>query len=749
MSTLSLLLSLLTVSGSVRESSTQLPVQGALVQLVGSQRATLTDSAGRFEIDASVGDRLLVSRGGFVSRELLINASTGLVVELTPSVRALEGVTVTAIRAESPASGAPIAQHVVTRNEIEAQYSGQELPNLLMVTTPSITTYSDGGAYSNYTYLRIRGIDQTRVNVTLDGVPLNDAEDQGVFFSNFPDFGNSLQSIQVQRGVGTSTLGIASYAGSINMESIALNHAPRGGELQLTGGAFGTRRASAEWQSGLLPSGFSVYGRLSASESDGYRRNAGNISHGGFLSAGYFAGRTSVKGTLLSGISRNELSYLASDVSTLNSDPRDNPLPPVDRDRFRQSVGSVALTHLLGTSSSVTATAYVVEAGGNYDVTFDGTTSNYTLGSAMYGLLSGFSTQLRGGAALLNVGMHANTYARAHGSAVRPDLSSPLYRNTGEKDEVSAFVKASLTEGPLTLFTDVQVRRAFFRYNPTAASGIDGSSIAWNFLNPKLGVTWALKPQTRVFASWGTNGREPTRNDMFAGFDDVDTTNVDFVGPLSRVRPERVHDMELGVAHTVNRLTLGANLFDMRFRNEITPIGALSYIGLPLRKNVARSTRRGLELDGSLLLHRDVLVTANATWMRGRISEYTDDTSGETYRDVEPLLTPSFVGNHTITLPLGRRGTVAVGGRYVSRSFLANTGDERFVTPPGYLTDVALTVHAGPAIVLVQLRNALDRRFYSAGYTDGASSFYYIHPPRNLTVSTRWSFGRAGVRTGS
>jgi iron complex outermembrane receptor protein len=231
---------------------------------------------------------------------------------------------------------------------------------------------------------------------------------------------------------------------------------------------------------------------------------------------------------------------------------------------------------------------------------------------------------------------------------------------------------------------------------------------------------------------------------MFAGFDNVDTTNVDFVGPLSRVRPERVHDIEAGIEHQTDHVSFNANVFEMRFRNEITPIGALSYIGLPLRKNVARSVRRGLELDGTFRAPRNVVVTANATWMQGRISEYTDDATQETFRNVAPLLTPGFTSNHTVTLPVSRKGSVALSGRYVGRSFLSNTGDQRFVTPPGYLTDVAATVYLGSATVLVQLRNALNRRFYNAGYTDGLSSFYYIHPPRNLSVTTRWAFGRSG-----
>ncbi|MGH7179082.1 MAG: TonB-dependent receptor plug domain-containing protein, partial [Tepidisphaeraceae bacterium] len=268
-----------TMGGEVRHAVTGAPIGGVSITVVGYQLGTVSDSSGRFRLDVPDGARVRLTRPGYASVELPARADTVLRILLTPLTRALEQVTITAIRGSSDAERAPITQHTIPIAALEQRYSGQEVP-LLLAETPGITAYADGGAYSNYTYFRIRGIDQTRVNITLDGIPLNDAEDQGVFFSNFPDFGNSVQSVQVQRGVGTSSLGTAAYAGSINFESLALAQRARSGELQVSRGSFNTTRGSSEWHS-AWGERVAAYGRLSGQATDGYRYQSGNRSSGG------------------------------------------------------------------------------------------------------------------------------------------------------------------------------------------------------------------------------------------------------------------------------------------------------------------------------------------------------------------------------------------------------------------------------------------------------------------------------------
>lgn len=734
-------LAIVLLSGEVRDAVTQAPIQGASIVALGSGTQAISDSSGRFRLDAPNGSRLRVSRIGYATVEVVAAQDTGLRIFLTPVSRALEKVTITAIRGASEVSGngaAPITQTTIPVRDLEQRYSGQEVP-LLLSTAPGITAYSDGGAYSNYTYFRIRGIDQTRINITLDGIPLNDAEDQGVFFSNFPDFGNSVESVQIQRGVGTSSLGTAAYAGSVNFESFPLMRNRTGGEVQLSRGSFNTNRGSAEWQSLLGRSDrVGVYGRMSTQETDGYRHRSGNTSTGGFISAGYYGDRTIAKLVATAGISRNQLSYLASSVADIAADPRTNPLN--DSDRFWQSVVGLSVTRQLDAQSTLGATAYNVSAGGDYDVTFEREVSNFNLASTMTGIFGTFSRNWS--FANLTLGAHGNRYHRDHFLFVRPDMRNRVYSNRGDKDELSAFAKLRVDYRRATWFADVQARRASFVYAPDRSSGVIGSDIDWTFINPKVGVSLRLTPRTSLYASYGSNGREPTRNDMFAGFDNIDTTNASFVGALDRVRPERVRDGEIGLVHEAEAFSLSGNIFDMRFRNEITPIGELSYIGLPLRKNVRASYRQGVEVEATYRGEREsrFAASANVALTRSRIAEYVDDATGQAYRDVEPLLTPGFVANHRFSIALARTAWLHLDGRYVGSSFLANTGDSRFMLPAAYTMDGTLTIGIGPHAVLVQLRNLTDRRAYASGYTDGVSSFYYVQAARNLIATARLRF---------
>ncbi len=731
---LSLWIGIVVMGGVVRDAVSGAALAGAWVVVAGGADSVQSNSAGRFRVQAPEGARVRISRDGYASLDLAARADTGLQLRLTPVTRALEKVTITAIRgggtAGTGAERAPITQHTIPVAALEQRYSGQEIP-LLLAATPAVTAYADGGAYSNYTYFRIRGIDQTRINITLDGIPLNDAEDQGVFFSNFPDFANGIQSVQVQRGIGTSSLGTAAYAGSVNFESFALSRSARRGELQIGRGSFNTSRLSGEWQQ---PWGdrFAGYGRLSWQRTDGYRHRSGNESSGGFASVGYYGDRTIAKLVMLGGVSRNQLSYTAASEDEIQQDPRTNSL--ADSDDFWQSVVGLSVTRQIGPDQTLGVTGYNVSAAGDYDVTFDGTVSNFNLASAMSGVLATFTGAW--GAANLTLGVHGNSYHRDHYLFVRPDLATRVYSNRGDKDEMSAFAKLSVERGRATWFGDLQARRAAFRYTPDRNAGIQGRGIAWTFINPKAGVSMRLTPQLRLYASYGSNGREPTRNDMFAGFDNLDTTNAAFVGPLSRVRPERVRDAELGMTYESPRLTLAGNVFDMRFRNEITPIGELSYIGLPLRKNVGSSLRHGVEVEAAFNAER-LAASGNATWTRGCIDEYSDDATGQTFRDVEPLLTPAIVSNQRLSFSLFRGAWLHLDGRFVGKSFLANTGDSRFVLPAAYTADASLAYEIGAHAILLQMRNVTDRRTYTSGYTDGTARYFYVLAGRNVIATVR------------
>ncbi len=662
----------------------------------------------------------------------------------------LEHVQVNAIRSPS----APISAKTIDRADIQRRYTGQETPILLQLA-PGITAYSESGSGSNYSYMRLRGMDQTRINLTLDGIPLNEPEDESLYFSNFPDFANSISSVQVQRGVGSSSHGTASYAGSVNFESVPIASVNRGAEVQLTSGSYNTTRGSAVYQTGLLPGGFAAYVRASAQHTDGYRYNSGNSSRSTFASAGWFGQSDIIKLSLLAGLSSNQQAYYASPLSVLGNTPRDNPFGNTPEtavgDRFHQDLLSAAWTHAMSPVTSIATTAYGFDAGGWYDYPAAGVDDayHYLLHSRWGGVTS--ALQWQGQTSSASVGVNVARYAREHWQTQRPELVTRYYDNTGYKGEQSAFVKGTTTTGIVSWTGDVQFRLVQFRYDPTAGAGVQPASVSWAFVNPKAGVNVAIAHGVSAYASAGKNGREPTRSDMFAGADDVDSVTARSVLPLDRVHPETAYDVETGVTLLRSTVRAQANLFWMQFHNEIAAIGAISELGYALRKNVDRSVRRGVEADVTWQLQPSLALVSNVSFTDARINEYRDDVSGNVFRNVTPLMTPRLVSNHGIRSDMTSWLSLDIDGRYVSRMMLTNTNDPRFVVPSAWYTDAGATFRVAGQSLLLQVRNVFDRRVYTGGYPGAgpasASSvaperepYYYVLAPRNLTLNAKFAF---------
>jgi iron complex outermembrane receptor protein len=307
---------------------------------------------------------------------------------------------------------------------------------------------------------------------------------------------------------------------------------------------------------------------------------------------------------------------------------------------------------------------------------------------------------------------------------------------------VSAFAKIGYTLGRATLFGDVQARHAAFRYSPDANAGIGEQTIDWSFLNPKVGVTYQTTSPWSLYASFGKNTREPARSDMFAGFDNLDTSNAAFVGPLDRVKPETVHDVEAGVTYRAAALELQANLYAMNFRNEIAPIGTLSYIGTPLRKNVGASYRRGVEADATYRGLRRVVLAGNVALSTNRIREYTDESGDASvaYRDVEPLLTPKLLTMQRVEVSPAPNVTLTLEHRYQSRAFLQNTSDARFVLPASSELDGSVVLRVRRHEIVLRGNNLTNSTKYGSGYASGGVSYYYVLPPRNVFVTVKLIF---------
>ena len=650
--------------------------------------------------------------------------------------RRLEGVTVRAVR-----SGAAAAQTTLDAAAIARTYTGQDVP-LVLQQAPNVTTYSESGSQNNYSYFRLRGIDQSRVNITLDGIPLNEPEDQQVYFSDFPDLAGSLRSVQVQRGVGTSTFGQASFGGSVNLETVPLGVTPRGGEVQLGGGSFGAARANASYTTGLLPSRFAFAGRFSNQKEGGYRRGSGHAGNSQYLSGGYFGERDLVKLTLLTGVESNGQAYEAVPLDVLQTDPRANPLAGVG-DRFRESMAALSYTRLLSASATLATTVYGFRAGGTYDYPSDSVHAPYRYGlqSRWGGVIS--TLHVVRGAATVDVGAHANDYSRDHTFADRPDLDAPAYANRGFKAEQSAFGKLAYAFGDATLFVDLQLRQAAFRYRPTAGSGVPEASAAWRFANPRVGASYRAAPGFTLTATYGASGREPTRADLLAGADDVSPQDVDSLLPLTRVHPERVRDFEGGADVRTGGLALHVGGYVMRFRDEIALTGRTTPLGYDVRTNVPSSVRRGVEVEGRYAITSALTLGGSFARSDNRIARYHDDATNTDYADVPPTLTPDVVSMQQATWTVARWLTLAGDGRYQGRTYLAPYGDVRLTTPPFFVLAGGATLRVAGHELLIEGRNLLDRRAYPSGDVSGGGvARYYILAPRNVVASLRLGFGR-------
>jgi len=641
-----------------------------------------------------------------------------------------ETIVVSAIRADE---STPVTKTDIPREEIEEQYHGQDVP-LLLRDAPSINAYAESGVGgAGYSYISLRGVAPTRINFTLDGVPLADSEDMGTYFVDFPDLARSLQSIQIQRGVGTSTFGTPSFGGSVNMESIDLATEQKV-EATIGAGSCGNRQISAGYHSGRLPGDFAFYTRLSFLENDGYRDNSATKQRNIFFSASKPVGDALLRLTGFSGHEDQQLSFYATDALTLESDPRANPLRAEEKDSFGYDLAQIQYIRPLGAGSDMTASAYYQRGYGWYRLFDFGTDvlREYGLDGRLLGTLLTYAHT--SGALTLNTGLHANRFQRDH---TRDDLSLDTrdYANDGVKQEVNAFAKVSYDLGRWNLYGDAQVRRTAFDYH----GDVDIPSISWTFFNPKIGARYALSAQASVYASAGLSTREPTRNDLFLGED-----NPTIVHDLNAVRPERVNDFEAGWSWRNARFDVEANVYAMEFRNEIAATGELSGIGLALRRNVDRSYRRGLELDATWRATPALRLRTSANLSRNRIREWTQFVEGQAlvFRNVEPLLTPSLIVNQAVDYTPNARFTIGAVGRWIGRSYLDNTNG---LEAPAYFAadtnaSYALTSWAR---VSLQVNNALDNdHIRPSGYSYlyfvdeklTGDAYYYPQATRNAVV---------------
>lgn len=620
----------------------------------------------------------------------------------------------------------PITFQNISSKDFKTRLTGQE-PSFLLSETPSITNYSDAGNSQGYSYFRLRGIDQTRINLTLDGVPLNEPEDQGAYFSNYPDIFNSVSKIQIQRGVGTSKNGVASYGGSVQLFSPNLVDTTKT-TFGLGYGSFNSFRVFGEYNSGIKNKK-AIYARASQIYSDGYKYHSSNNSQSVFLSGGLFYDKSIWKLNFLVGHQQNEMAWLGVSEALINIDRRTNANSKQEKDRFFQMLTQIQNSWQVSHSSSLETSIYCTYLKGNYDFdlnNFLGLPStdelyNYAFQSHLVGFFSNYTISKK--QFNLTMGIHGNIYNRQHIGSEK--TLGQLYQNKGYKNEISIFTKADYTLKWFTLFADVQYRNVNFDYKGSVAF----PKLEWNFINPKAGLSTSINSNSILYYSIGFIGREPTRNDIFGGNDDL---LADSIGNaiLSNTKPEYMLNQEMGYRFQNNKLNFDMNLYYMDFKNEIVLDGKFGPNGLALTNNVEQSFRTGLELSINYKVTEHFSLVNNSSFNYSRIREQT-----ETFR---PILTPPIIINQEVCFSKNNF-TIAISGRYQHNSYIDFANEEKVSSYFLFNSRASYNIKSFQFFVI--LNNITNVKYFNQGYVDfDGTKKYFVQAPTNIYASIQYSF---------
>ncbi len=620
----------------------------------------------------------------------------------------------------------PISFQNIYSKDIKAKSTGQE-PSFLLAETPSITNYSDAGNSQGYSYFRLRGVDQTRINMTLDGVPLNEPEDQGAYFSNYPDILNSVSKIQIQRGVGTSKNGVASYGGSVQLFSPNLTESTKT-TFGLGYGSFNSLRVFGEYNSGIKNKK-ALYIRASQIYSAGYKYHSSNNSQSVFLSGGLFHKKSIWKLNFLLGHQQNDMAWLGVSDSLIAIDRRTNANSQQEKDRFFQTLTQLKNSWQIGKSSSLETSIYHTFLKGNYGFDFNnflGLPSteelyNYAFESNLVGFFSNYTFSKK--QFNLTSGLHGNIYNRQHTGSERS--LGQLYQNTGYKNEISVFTKVDYALKWFTFFADMQYRYVNFDYK----GSVSLPELDWHFINPKAGLSVTIKPKSTLYYSVGYTGREPTRNDMFGGNDDL---LADSLGNaiLSNTKPEFVLNHELGIRFQNKKFDFNANLYYMDFKNEIVLDGKFGPNGLALTNNVEQSFRTGLELSVIYKVTKHFSLVNNSSFNYSRIKEQTETFS--------PILTPPIIINQEAVYSKNNF-TIALSARYQHHSFIDFANEEKVNSY--FLLNSRASYNIKGFQFSVFLNNITNSKYFNHGYVDfDGSKKYFVQAPTNFYASIQHSF---------
>ncbi len=792
-----------TITGQITDNSKN-ALPGATIKIKNQRTAVLTDASGNYTLsNLSNGSfTILVSYVGYKTQEksVTLAGNTTLNFTLLQQNFLADEVIVRATRANEKSA---TTYKNVTKAEIEENNFGQDLPFILQ-NTPGVVVNSDAGAGVGYTGIRIRGSDNSRINVTVNGIPINDSESQGTFYVNMPDFASSVDNIQIQRGVGTSTNGAGAFGASLNIQTTGSEMEPYA-EVNNTYGSFDTWKNTVKVGTGLINNRFSFDGRLSRISSDGYVDRGASLLKSYFLSGAYHGNKDLLRFNVFAGTEKTYQSWNGIPESRLNNDVAGmqayidrNGLSPEDAanllnsgrrynsftydnqtDNYWQNHYQMLYARQFSDKFSFNGALHYTKGEGYYEefrvgnklsdyglnpVTIGGTTVTNTdlirrrwLDNDFYGVTYAFNYVPEknlnftvGGAYNEYKGAHFGQIIWAH-YASNGNIDRHYYDNDGFKTDFNIYGKVNYSPiEALSLFADLQYRRVYYDIAGTE-NKLNTLAIndQLNFFNPKLGATYFINTQSNLYASFSVANKEPNRDD--------------YVDAAAGVFPksERLNDVEVGYRFKNSRFNFGANAYGMFYKNQLVVTGKINDVGGNFRQNVDNSYRLGIELDGAYTINKFFAINANAAFSRNKIKNFTEyyddyDNGGQVvnnYSLTDISFSPAAVLFGEFVYKPVTGFAIALQSKYVSKQYLDNTQNNDRTINGYWVSNARLGYNfkfAGVKNINLGLlvNNLFDKKYESNGYTYGYQSggsritenFFYPQAGTNFLLNLNVKF---------
>ena len=670
-----------TLSGKVVDTH-QKSLVGATIMVENLQKGTSTDFEGKFRLNLPKGKHnIIVSYVGFQQKKkvITIEKNKTISIVLTSDETVLDEVLVAAVRVKADA---PVTHSNLSKKEIEKRNLGQDIP-VLINYLPSVVTSSDAGAGIGYTYLRVRGSDGSRVNVTVNGIPYNDSESQGTFWVNMGDFASSTQSLQLQRGVGTSTNGSGAFGASLNILTDAVSENANG-EISNSFGSYGTRKHTIKFSTGKLNDHFELAGRLSNIYSDGYVDRAFTDLKSYFLHGSYTDDNTLIKALIFGGKEQTYQAWAGLTKEQLEEDRRQNTYTyENETDNYQQDHYQLHWNEKLNENWSTNIGLNYTRGKGYFEQFRENqNAANFNnlivdnsnvivrrwLDNHFY-VANANTTYTSEGLEIIS-GVSYSKYTNDHygeiiwGSDLAPNtqINDRYYFSDANKSDFSIFSKATfkLTD-KIKAFIDLQGRFIGYKTEGLTSSrnpiSIDRD---FNFFNPKLGLTYVINLENNIYASYAKANREPNRSDFEAG-----TT-----------QHESLDDFELGWRFKKDGIQLNTNIYYMNYKNQLVLTGAINDVGEPIRATSGKSYRLGLEIDANIKLNDVFTIRPNIAISTNKNEDFHANIDGslQNLGNTPISNSPNIVAGNALVYQPKSNFQISILSKYVGEQYLANLG---------------------------------------------------------------------------